>query len=85
MAEKENKKFEDGDGIHMRFCHAIPGSGGITLMNIIKYTLIVSINPTIKVHLKFAKYFIIHSKLLLDFSFTEIKQPGSNTYNQHEY
>ena len=85
MAEKESKNFEDGDGIHMRFCHANPRSQDITLKSIIKYTLLVSINPTIKVHLKFAKYFIIHSKLLLDFSFTEIKQPGSNTYTQHEY
>jgi len=21
MVEKESEKFEDGDGIHMRFCH----------------------------------------------------------------
>lgn len=69
----------------MKTFHTNPRKRGITLMNIIKYTLIVSINPTTKMHLKFAKYFIIHSKLLFKFSFTEIKQPGSHTYNQHQY
>jgi hypothetical protein len=28
MVEKESEKFEDGDGIHMRFCHANPKKRG---------------------------------------------------------